>query len=266
VRAAGTSDEFLRRPVGRYFGGPSFLVWCASPQLAGTCFIGRNSADDIRALVRLSDFDRAMTPPYDVIIDGRYLQSVVPDAFAIYAEYVQRRLPEYARLIRRQAIVHATGMVGAVLSGALTVMKPAHTWKTFDALDAAMSWLEPPRPSALAHELEGLIQSVIGDTPIVRAVRQQLAARCDLPMAAVAKAIGLSERSLQRGLGVARTSFRAEQQRARIAAAKALLAETDSKLEAIARTLGYRSVAHFTTLFRRSTGETPSAYRAANAR
>lgn len=77
-----------------------------------------------------------------------------------------------------------------------------------------------------------------------------------------ARALALSTRTLQRALARRGTSFRTEQARGRLRAAEAMLLGGNEKIAAIARTVGCASVAHFTQLFRKSTGERPSEFRA----
>jgi AraC-like DNA-binding protein len=47
----------------------------------------------------------------------------------------------------------------------------------------------------------------------------------------------------------------------RIDHAKALLATEGASIAAVSRAVGFRTPSHFTTVFRRTTGATPSAYR-----
>ena len=47
----------------------------------------------------------------------------------------------------------------------------------------------------------------------------------------------------------------------RIDHAKALLATEGASIAAVSRAVGFRTASHFTTVFRRTTGATPSAYR-----
>jgi len=63
-------------------------------------------------------------------------------------------------------------------------------------------------------------------------------------------------------LHAAGTTFRHELNSARVRAAQTLLATSHTKLEVIAAEIGCASVQHFSTLFRRETGEAPSAWRA----
>ena len=76
------------------------------------------------------------------------------------------------------------------------------------------------------------------------------------------QALGVSERSLQRQLRQEGTSFRREVDAARIRAARTLLADTDQKITVIALEVGCATLQHFSALFRRMTGETPSEWRA----
>src|SRR5262249_34098149 len=51
----------------------------------------------------------------------------------------------------------------------------------------------------------------------------------------------------------------------RIAQARRLLANGDLSIGEIARTVGFRTASHFSTVFRRASGATPTAYRANRA-
>ncbi len=82
--------------------------------------------------------------------------------------------------------------------------------------------------------------------------------RLALPQAA--KALALSERSLQRLLGEQGTSFSQCRQRVRVEGAKALLGRGRSVTE-VALELGYRSANSFIKEFRKATGDTPGQWR-----
>jgi AraC-like DNA-binding protein len=57
------------------------------------------------------------------------------------------------------------------------------------------------------------------------------------------------------------TTFQAEQNRAQVRAAQRLRRETAASLTQIASAVGCGSLAQFSTMFRRVTGLTPSAWR-----
>jgi AraC-like DNA-binding protein len=73
--------------------------------------------------------------------------------------------------------------------------------------------------------------------------------------------LGISERTLQRKLGEAGTGYLNELAEARVRAARRLLLESDAPLTAIAYDVGCASLQHFSALFRKRTGESPSAFR-----
>lgn len=79
--------------------------------------------------------------------------------------------------------------------------------------------------------------------------------------AGVAAELGLSRRSLQRGLALEGRSFRGLVDEVRLALARRLIQQSDARLGDIALALGYADPAIFTRFFRRHTGETPSAWR-----
>lgn len=74
--------------------------------------------------------------------------------------------------------------------------------------------------------------------------------------------VAVSRRSLERQFREALgRSPRSEIQRVLVERAKDLLANTDLSLPSIAQRCGYPRPNHFTTMFRKQTGQTPSAYR-----
>ncbi|MCW5892609.1 MAG: helix-turn-helix domain-containing protein [bacterium] len=84
-------------------------------------------------------------------------------------------------------------------------------------------------------------------------------------IAAVARALGLSVRTLQRWLAGDGQSFDDLIERSRLQSARDLLEHTDARVLDIALDLGYSDHAHFTRAFRRWTGVSPLEYRRAYA-
>jgi transcriptional regulator GlxA family with amidase domain len=87
----------------------------------------------------------------------------------------------------------------------------------------------------------------------------------ELTLADVARRVGRSARSIQRGLAHAGTSFRSETTRLRIERARELPELGELKVEAVARAVGIRSASSFVAAFRALTGTTPTVYRRATA-
>jgi AraC-like DNA-binding protein len=84
--------------------------------------------------------------------------------------------------------------------------------------------------------------------------------RGEVTLEAVARALGVSTRSLQRRLAQAGTSFQAELDAVRRALAQRLLVEPGASVKAVAYSLGFSQVPAFTRAFRRWTGTAPHAF------
>jgi AraC-like DNA-binding protein len=97
-------------------------------------------------------------------------------------------------------------------------------------------------------------------------VRQELIGRVGQGGAAavpVARALGMSERTLSRRLAAEGTSFRDVLDRVRSETATALLHDPGLSIAEIMFFLGYSEPASFHRSFRRWTGKTPRSYRRA---
>jgi AraC-like DNA-binding protein len=79
--------------------------------------------------------------------------------------------------------------------------------------------------------------------------------------ATVARRLGLSERSLQRGLADERTSFREVRDAVQWEVVEALLSDPRLKVEAVALSVGFGDVAAFSKSFKRWAGCPPAQYR-----
>ena len=83
----------------------------------------------------------------------------------------------------------------------------------------------------------------------------------DASIEEAAKKVGVSRRTLQRRLQDAGTSFQEELSRARVREAERLLLTSDAPITQIAIDVGIGSLQHFSTLFRRINGDSPSEWR-----
>ena len=81
------------------------------------------------------------------------------------------------------------------------------------------------------------------------------------PIGAIAGAINLSVRTLQRRLASSGLTYKELVDEVRLAEARRALEQSDSPLKAIAFDLGFAEQASFTRAFRRWTGQAPSEYR-----
>jgi len=119
------------------------------------------------------------------------------------------------------------------------------------------------------HEPAGLVARgstdyVVTDDPLARRavdyIRNHATRRIDVGK--VADHLGVSRRTLERAFAdqIGRTPA-AEIRRVQIATAKRLLVETDQLLADVAAQSGYEYVRHFTEVFKREVGQTPTEYR-----
>jgi AraC-like DNA-binding protein len=206
--------------------------------------------------------DAASGRGFDVVTDGSRIESIDGAAFDVMLGYLCEKLPTYAATIRRQAIIHPAGLPGAAIAGLLPTIGSYYQWKIFAEARAGFAWLERPDGDALCDEIAAVAVQSSGVTPWRRILGDALREEPDsVTLATVARRLARSERSLQRDLMQAGTTFRAELEAARVQLARALLVDTDLKIDAVARRVGCASAAHFATLFRWVAGEPPSAYR-----
>ena len=130
--------------------------------------------------------------------------------------------------------------------------------RTFIAYNSELlDLLTPALDQALAER-----QSAHSFSETVRwlLVRQLSGGRPDIP--AVARELGVSERTLQRRLGSEGTSFQLLLTTARRERARELLADSSLDIDEVAFLLGYEDQSSFFRAFRLWEGETPSNWRA----
>ena len=182
-------------------------------------------------------------------------------AYGRLARAVMSRLPRFHRRVRRHALVAQPGLYGAVVAGFFPMLGAQHAYRSFKTAREAFRWVDAAqdcdlvetlvadhlRRPRLLDRLHGAIEREIHDPRLER----------------VARVLGTSERTLQRMLAEAGTSFRSEVHRVRTQLARALLLGPDraEKVETIARTVGFSSVSHFVAAFRRAVGQTPDQFR-----
>ncbi len=258
-----TPEEFLALPQGRYVVGRSFVFFCADARFFGTLLAGCPAGEEIERWARVTE--AAVAPdavPHVSLYDASRLQAVDGRAYAAHNDFLGKRRDRFNRLIQRQAIVRPQGMAGATVAGYPQVSPATYPTRIFASAAEALTWIGraefEPSLRALAAELTS------GD-PVLRDVRGHLAHAVGSTLAQTCRTLGVSQRSLQRWLGAAGTTFQSEVARARIELAKRLLVETDLKLTAVALEVGCASSQHFSRLFRRWTGRSPSEWRAGRA-
>lgn len=257
-------EELARAPVGRYVTGETFVHFCAAPALWGLILWGRPEDRHAQQIGRSLILELAPpAEPHASIVDASRLDGGDPAAFRSTERYLSRHADVLKAWVTKLALIRPSGMGGAIVAGAYEVLPRPYPVAVFHDPATAFAWLDAgvaDGPALLAE----LHAAATGPAQIVGALRAFLRTRLDgdVDLAAAAHALGTSDRTLQRKLGEAGTTFSDELTHARIDAAKQKLVDTDTPLTSIAFDVGCASLQHFSALFRKQTGETPSAYRA----
>jgi AraC-like DNA-binding protein len=260
VRAAADADDYRDDPEGSYLVVPHALVFCARKTLWGFALWGRPTEADMKRIVPLLALELASgVAPHASLIDARHLEAGDPRAFAVLTKYLRTNWAVFETRVTRLALVRPPGLLGATVAGFYQVAGAPYPVRVFEDLAEAATWL---RAGPLATTLDGAIAAASDLSPALLELRRWLDGHlADASLARAAKAVSRAARSLQRDLGAAGTSFQHELDAARVRLARRLLAETDSSLTEIAYDVGCASPQHFSTLFRRVAGQTPSAWR-----
>jgi AraC-like DNA-binding protein len=266
MKPAASPDELARDPIDRYWLGETQIVWCRDAITCGSMHWGTPTVRDAKDLTRALDLSRhpALAAGFEVFMDTSGIERVEWTAFSHLFGYVRERLAEWGQRIRRQAVVVPTGPAGPLLAGMVPLIGMTYPMRFFSARDVAIDWLWASRGDAVAAATEAarLAEQARGLTPTVQRLRAWLDGALVHPtLEAAARAIHVSPRTLQRELQAASTRFSAEVQAARVRAASAMLAETDEKIDVIARAVGCVSASQLSALFRRHVGDTPARYR-----
>jgi AraC-like DNA-binding protein len=160
--------------------------------------------------------------------------------------------------------VRPGGVLGAVVAGFYDVTPSAYPERRriFRDPEEALGWLGHPDARQLLQEVEAAQVEASRTPSLLAAFLEHVAAHPRrVRIGEVARALGTSTRTLQYQLRRAGTSFRREVSAARVMAAKRLLEEGETKLTAIAVEVGCASLQHFSTLFRKHAGVSPSIWR-----
>jgi AraC-like DNA-binding protein len=262
VELAADVRAFMRDPVGRFVAGRSYVRFCSAPDLWGYVIWGDLAERDLRDLAdsviaEVSDEVR----PHRSLVDLRGLRSVDAIGYSILRAVIDAHGEHLARRIVDMVVVRPDGLVGAVLEGIQRLVSFPHPLSVVVRAEEALDHLG--LDDALLAELEAMRASVEPAARVVADLQAVLDRELpDLALPDAAERLGLSPRSLQRKLRNVGTSFQAERNAAQVRRAQRLIAETDATLSQIALDVGCGSLQHFSALFRRVTGRTPSQWRA----
>jgi AraC-like DNA-binding protein len=268
VRPAAGTHAFLQAPVGSYVVGTGWLYWSANEYLFGFILWGSPNGDAIRKLVTLLAVELGSpVVPHVSLVDARRLERVDEESFRALNDYVAARRRELAGQVQRLAIVLPKGMEGATVAGFFRVLEPPYPVEVFPDAERALAWLDRTADAPVLAELDRLVAEATATAPDVAPLRALVEAEpATMTLRRAARSLGVSVRTLQRRLRDANTSFQDELARARLKAAEKRLLDSNAQLTAIAIDVGYASLQHFSAMFHRLKGESPSSWRARHRR
>ncbi|MEW5852474.1 MAG: helix-turn-helix transcriptional regulator [Myxococcota bacterium] len=263
MQRAASLDDFRREPRGRYLAGPSWLHFCAHAELFGVVLWSRPSEEDMRSLVRtlLVELDPRVAP-HRSLVDASRLEGVDAGAFSALSDYVHTHRAPLSKAVTRLALVRPNGMEGALVAGFFHVLDAPYPVNVVDNAERGLTWLGERDAAALARELSALQSELSGVDPLVGQLRAWMVARLvDAAVERAAVDLGVSERTLQRRLQTAGTTFNQELTDVRIREAQRRMLDSDAPLTNICLDVGFGSLQHFSAVFRRAVGEAPSVWR-----
>jgi AraC-like DNA-binding protein len=262
------TEHFLRNPLGKVLRRPAFDYWYPRPGVTGYALVGRPGRAGITELDRVIDFVIAREEAHVSLIDARYLDAVDQEMFDAMISSATTRMDGYRRLIERQAVIRPPGVIGAFVMGFHQVLSPLYRACVFESPNLAVEWLGMDDPASVVAALDALTRNRAHMLdPVVLRLRAYL--REYVQCATIGHAaihLATSPRTLQRRLEHASTSFSAELNQLRVAMAQEAMLSSEKRLARIASDLGCASPQHFSSVFRRLTGESPTAWRRRHTR
>ncbi|HEX5059880.1 MAG TPA: helix-turn-helix transcriptional regulator [Kofleriaceae bacterium] len=258
-------EEFVSDPVGRCVLGPTYLIWCATPDLQGAIIWSTIDELALRNMMAIGRFilHPALAARRRLVVDCRDVTRVGADVLLGFAELAHDRVSVWATSVERQAVIVPGGLAGLLIGGALPSVGALQPLRFSHDLESALAFVDHPA-ARVAHELANEIAaSQRGKAILLTRLHAQLAH--DLTDASVessASALGLGTRTMQRALARLGTSFSDELRRCRVIAAEALLLHSDLKIEAIALRVGFGNASRMSATLRRVLNVTASGLRA----
>jgi AraC-like DNA-binding protein len=263
VRRASSIEDFLAAPIGAYVVDRAFAYFAPHDHLSGYMVWGRPTAFDFEALARILPIMHAPTKaPHAVMLDLRAMEGLEQGAFHLAVTYTLDNYAAFKRAVARLAIVRGNTVGGAIAAGFFRVVPAYSPLRVFTRIDKTLDWLGRSGDLAWYDALYRELEETRGIPSLLQGLREILDADPRVSIVESAKRLGVSPRTLQRRLAEARTNLTREAAGAQIRMAQRLLLETEATLTEIAYAVGCSSAQHFSTLFRRMTGEAPSEWRA----
>jgi AraC-like DNA-binding protein len=262
---ARSVSAFARKPFGTYLTGSCWLVFSSSASLfSGLTLWGEPNEACISNVAPIL-LNHASYPPHPSLVDTRHLLRVDPIAFGFLAEFVAKHGSALAATVSQVAVLHGTGLTGAVAAGFASASPLPFPVRVFDDAGEALEWLGRTAEAPLFAEVDRIVADVRDKAPLLGRLAALLEASAGTALNDAARALGTSPRTLQRELREHGTTFQRERDAARVKTAKRLLAESGADVFRVALAVGVGSSQALAAIFRRIVGQTPEQWRRTQA-
>src|SRR5262249_17394350 len=146
------TDVFVGSPVGRFVVGPTYLVWCESPDLLGAILWGEIDDSSIRELMVMRHvFDRMrLAARPRVIVDCSRVTKACADALVNATSFMRDHASHVSNRIDRLGMVVRPGLAGILIAGVLPAAAVGHPFHVSEELADALAFVEHPYAAA-AH-------------------------------------------------------------------------------------------------------------------
>lgn len=201
--------------------------------------------------------------PHVYLADLRGLEFIDPSTFGLMFDYVHTNAARLKRNVEKLVQIRPDGITGAIVSGFSTIARAPFPDQVCATVDEAIAHLgvAPEEGRALLAELSEVRQGALTKHEPVARLRALLERVENCSLEHASKQLGLSTRAMQRALKESGTSYREEIRSMRLHRSMQLLRDPSKQVTWIAVELGFSSLQHFVTMFRRATGETPTEWR-----
>jgi AraC-like DNA-binding protein len=262
MRRVDGLNSFLAADGGDcYLATDKYLAWRRSSDLLGFSIWADRERGGFEQQARILDhFTEPGHTPLRVLLDLSSCTEANASTFSRCASFWTSRRARHAANIEQLAVVLPQGVAGAVIVGLSVIIQPEFALRLFRDVPSALEWLQCEHPQALAIELANLRRLDADKSLIACLHRVFVETQFSVSLGQVARRFGMSQRTLQRRLSAARTTFHAELSQAKLAMAKTLMALGGRSMTTIAIELGFASVQHFSSRFSAVHGESPSSW------
>lgn len=237
-----------------------FAYVCIDPTLFSVVVWGHVEESDSAELSAILMTEQAAgVRPHRSLLHFQHLESVEELAVRRIAAFMSSHQAEQAKVVTKEAVVRPAGTIGMLVGGFYEVVEPPYPVAVCSTVAEAIAWLGAD--VSAETKLDEVLAAARSEAHLVQTLRDLLIKE-RLDARAAALRLGVSERTLQRRLREAGSSFRGELSAARLRAAQdLLLSQPGMDVKVVAIEAGFSSTQSFCHVFRRAMGVTPNEWR-----